>query len=134
MAEIINVVVGVLVKNDKVLLTSRPKDKAYSGNWEFPGGKQEANESVMQALIRELKEEINIIVVENCKKLVTIIHEYPTATVKLDVMLIKNWFNEVSAQEGQEIYWQDFKLPCKLFPLLPTTEKILNLLTHLWVK
>lgn len=132
MAEVINAVAGVIIKDDKVLLTSRPIGKIYSGSWEFPGGKLESNESGVKALIRELKEEVDIIVLpENCKKFISIVHEYPHAIVKLDVILIEDWLNNIYPLESQQIYWHDFKTPCKLEPLLPTTEKILNLLSSL---
>ena len=49
------VAVGVLIRADgEFLLTSRPPGKAYEGYWEFPGGKLESGESVLQALSREL--------------------------------------------------------------------------------
>jgi len=58
---IVEVAVGVLLRpNGDFLLTSRPPGKVYAGYWEFPGGKIEAGESVVQALQRELQEEIGI--------------------------------------------------------------------------
>jgi 8-oxo-dGTP diphosphatase len=56
---LVQVAVGVLLRSDdSFLLTSRPEGKAYAGYWEFPGGKLEADETVEQALRRELQEEI----------------------------------------------------------------------------
>jgi len=43
-----------------VLFAQRPVGKAYSGYWEFPGGKIEAGESVIDALIREIDEELGL--------------------------------------------------------------------------
>jgi 8-oxo-dGTP diphosphatase len=60
MEKVVRVVAGVLKIGNKVLLTSRPTSKSHSGYWEFPGGKIEENESVIDALIRELREEINV--------------------------------------------------------------------------
>ena len=49
----VDVAVGVLIDAEgRFLLTSRPAGKVYAGNWEFPGGKLEAGESVAQALRR----------------------------------------------------------------------------------
>jgi mutator protein MutT len=54
----IRVAAAVCIQNGKVLLASRPADKPPAG-WEFPGGKLEAGETVQQAAVRELKEELN---------------------------------------------------------------------------
>ena len=54
----IHVAAAVCIKSGKVLLASRPADKPPAG-WEFPGGKLEKGESVQQAAVRELKEELN---------------------------------------------------------------------------
>ena len=54
------VTAGVMRQDDKVLLCQRPDQKLLGGLWEFPGGKQEKNESLAQALIRELQEELEI--------------------------------------------------------------------------
>ena len=55
------VVAGALVDADgRVLITRRPNGKEMAGLWEFPGGKIEKGETPEQALIGELKEELNI--------------------------------------------------------------------------
>jgi A/G-specific adenine glycosylase len=51
---------GVLRREDKVLIGRRPEDKLLGGLWEFPGGKQDPNESLDQCLRRELKEELGV--------------------------------------------------------------------------
>lgn len=55
----INVVVAVIRDNDKILATKRLKGK-FKDYWEFPGGKIEENETLHQALLREIKEEIDV--------------------------------------------------------------------------
>ena len=58
---IVIVVAGALIDADgRVLITKRPEGKKMAGLWEFPGGKIEKGETPEQALIRELKEELNI--------------------------------------------------------------------------
>ena len=58
---IIDVAVGVLLRPDgTVLLGNRPADKPWPGWWELPGGKLEPGETVLQALARELHEELGI--------------------------------------------------------------------------
>ncbi|RAP32972.1 A/G-specific adenine glycosylase [Candidatus Marinamargulisbacteria bacterium SCGC AG-410-N11] len=54
------IVVGVIWKDDKVLITKRKEDQMLGGLWEFPGGKLEKGESLKQALIREVNEEVDI--------------------------------------------------------------------------
>ena len=46
--------------DNRVLIAKRPEGKAMAGLWEFPGGKLEAGERPEEALVRELKEELDI--------------------------------------------------------------------------
>lgn len=78
----IEVVAGIIYKNDKFLIAKRNIKKSQGGLWEFPGGKIEKNETYEQALIREIKEEFNAdikidqYIGEN-------IHHYPEKDIKL---------------------------------------------------
>ncbi|NNF07372.1 MAG: NUDIX domain-containing protein, partial [Candidatus Eisenbacteria bacterium] len=54
------VVAALLVEGDRVLVSKRLVDDHFPGLWEFPGGKVEAGESLAEALIRELKEELDL--------------------------------------------------------------------------
>ena len=57
----IKVSMGIILDSEgKILIAQRNLQKNFGGMWEFPGGKQEANESPEDALIRELKEELSI--------------------------------------------------------------------------
>ena len=56
--KIIEVVAAVIKKDDKILATQRGYGE-FKGRWEFPGGKPEAGETREEALIREIKEELN---------------------------------------------------------------------------
>lgn len=61
MPRLLIVVAAALIDADgRVLLSQRPEGKAQAGLWEFPGGKIEPGESPETALIRELKEELDI--------------------------------------------------------------------------
>ena len=60
----INVVAVILVKKKSFLISKRPRNKIYSGFWEFPGGKVETNESLKSALKREINEELDISIYE----------------------------------------------------------------------
>lgn len=57
------VVCGILIWNDKVLIGKRKSDNNYHpGKWEFPGGKVEVGESHWEGIRREFKEELDIVV------------------------------------------------------------------------
>ncbi|MGH9594702.1 MAG: NUDIX domain-containing protein [Bryobacteraceae bacterium] len=54
------VVAAVIVRDSSVLICQRQRDKAFPLKWEFPGGKVEGGESLPEALIRELQEELRV--------------------------------------------------------------------------
>lgn len=57
---------GLINKNDEVLISLRNNTEEYNNYWEYPGGKVEANETVDKALEREVKEELNIDISASC--------------------------------------------------------------------
>jgi len=56
----LNVAAAIIKKESTVLLTRRAPSEKLAGYWEFPGGKQEDNETIQECLERELKEELSI--------------------------------------------------------------------------
>ncbi|MEM9421568.1 MAG: NUDIX domain-containing protein, partial [Pseudomonadota bacterium] len=50
----------------RILVTSRPEGRDYAGCWEFPGGKVEAEETLEEAIVRELAEELSVQTEESC--------------------------------------------------------------------
>ena len=82
----INVVACVLQKNGKILIASRPLTKKFSGFFEFPGGKVEKNETNEEALIREIKEELNLEIYIN-RFFATINYSYPDFDIKMHCFL-----------------------------------------------
>jgi A/G-specific adenine glycosylase len=71
------IVVGVIQQenDDRYLITKRKKDQLLGGLWEFPGGKVQPNEDLLQALHREIKEEVNL-VIKNAQFLCKVNHAY----------------------------------------------------------
>jgi 8-oxo-dGTP diphosphatase len=65
--EIIDVVAAVIKRNNKYLVTQRNKNKYMSLKWEFPGGKVEKGETLKEALLREIKEELSVEIDINMK-------------------------------------------------------------------
>ena len=117
------VAVGIVQRSDGLyLLTTRPQGKAYAGYWEFPGGKLEAQESVIAALRRELQEEINITIAD-AEMVRTDVVDYPHALVRLHFCLITQWSGEIQMREQQTFAWSD--LPTALSPILPGTVPVL---------
>ena len=104
MKKIVHVAVGVIYRDQQVFLTKRALDAHQGGKWEFPGGKVEIDETVAEALARELKEEVAIDIL-SCQPLIVIEHDYGDKKVCLDVFLVDNFLNEPAAQEGQEQAW-----------------------------
>lgn len=106
MAEkIVDVAVGIIMREDgQLLLGDRPYGKPWPGWWELPGGKIEPGETVMQALARELDEELGIRVTK-ARPWVTYVHVYPHTTVRLAFCIVTAWENEPQGREGQQLRW-----------------------------
>ena len=79
----VDVVAAVITRPDgSYLLAQRPPGKVYAGYWEFPGGKIESGETALEALIREIREELGIEVLEAHSWLLRR-HDYEHAAVRL---------------------------------------------------
>jgi 8-oxo-dGTP diphosphatase len=104
MTKIVHVAVGVIKQDDKFFLTKRLADSHQGGKWEFPGGKVEENETVHQALHRELKEEVAIETL-TCTALMQISHDYGDKKVLLEVFVVDNFNGQAKALEGQQSGW-----------------------------
>lgn len=125
----IDVAVGVLLRSDgRVLLGQRPFDKPWPGWWELPGGKIEPGETVLEALVRELDEELGIRVTE-ASPWVTYVHEYPKTLVRLAFCKVTAWESEPQGMEGQDLAWADPRASLEVGPVLPATEPPLRWLT-----
>ena len=73
--KVIDVVAAIIKKEDKIFITRR-SDGEFKDMWEFPGGKIEAGESKEDALIREIKEELDLDI-NNLDYLTTVDYDYP---------------------------------------------------------
>jgi 8-oxo-dGTP diphosphatase len=121
---LVQVAVGVLIRADgSFLLTSRPMGKAYAGFWEFPGGKLEADETIEEALRRELQEEIGL-TIQDCTLWKTERIDYPHALVQLNFCKVTQWTGELQMLESQTFAWQ--QLPVTVTPVLPGTVPVLE--------
>lgn len=78
----VEVVAGIIYKDNKFLIAKRNMKKSQGGLWEFPGGKIEKGESYEEALAREIKEEFNADI-EIDKYIGENIHHYPEKEIRL---------------------------------------------------
>ncbi len=103
--KLVHVAVGVLIDDaGRILITRRADDAHQGGLWEFPGGKVEAQESVTEALIRELVEELGV-TVHASLPLMEIRHDYGDKQVLLDIHQVRDWQGEPRGLEGQPLAW-----------------------------
>jgi len=123
----LSVACGVLQRADgKVLLTQRPSGKLAEGRWEFPGGKLEAGEVPLQALVRELEEELGV-ELTRARRLLRLRHDYRDRIVDLDTWLVYGFEGQPESREGQRFAWLD---PDEIarYDVLPTVAPILSAL------
>ena len=90
----------------EVLIAKRPPGRPLAGLWEFPGGKVEAGEEPETALIRELLEELGIVIARSDLVPLTFAsHAYPEFHLLMPLYLCRRWRGNIAAQEDQELLW-----------------------------
>jgi len=100
-----HVAVGIIRNaTGDILIAQRPQHKYKGGLWEFPGGKIEANETVFEALQRELQEELDITVL-SAEPWLKFQHDYTDRIVMLDVWTVTDFSGEPRGKENQPIRW-----------------------------
>jgi 8-oxo-dGTP diphosphatase len=124
--------VALIDPDGRVLLAKRPEGKTMAGLWEFPGGKVEQGERPETALIRELKEELNINVEQSCLAPLTFAsHAYEDFHLLMPLYVCRRWKGIVQAMEGQELKWvraknlRDYEMPAADLPLIPHLQELL---------
>jgi 8-oxo-dGTP diphosphatase len=124
--DLVLVAACALVDSDgRVLIAQRPAGKPMAGLWEFPGGKVEPGERPEQTLIRELAEELGIIVNEACLAPLTFAsHVYADFHLLMPLYVCRRWEQTVIAKEGQKLAWvrpnklRDYPMPPADVPLI----------------
>jgi 8-oxo-dGTP diphosphatase len=120
------VVAAALVDDEgRVLIAQRPEGKQLAGMWEFPGGKVEPGETPEAALIRELEEELGIVVKKAClAPFVFASHTYEDFHLLMPLYLIRRWDGEPESKEHKAIKWvrpvnmRDYPMPPADLPLV----------------
>lgn len=121
------VVAAALIDADnRVLIAQRPLGKALAGLWEFPGGKVDPGERPEEALIRELREELEIEVKAAClAPLAFASHAYEDFHLLMPLYVCRRWEGFVRAREGQALKWvrarelRNWPMPPADEPLIP---------------
>ncbi|WP_051676848.1 (deoxy)nucleoside triphosphate pyrophosphohydrolase [Maridesulfovibrio frigidus] len=122
----ISVVAGIIWRDGLFLSAERPIGKDYAGWWEFPGGKVEQGESLADALVRELQEELGITPLKYDFWMDKIV-EYPEYTVKLNFFDIWDFSGKVTSMEKQKFDWFELDNVVDV-KFLPVNYEILELL------
>ncbi len=100
-----HIAVGLIVNNrNELLIALRPNESMLGGLWEFPGGKQEAGESLKKTVKRELKEELGISV-EIFKKFDELKHAYSHFKITMHAYWCKIHSGEPAPKSSQKIEW-----------------------------
>ena len=102
--KITEVVAALIWQGDKFMICQRPAHKARGLLWEFVGGKVELGETKEQALIRECREELNVLLSVG-KVFMDVVHEYLDITVHLTLFNATIAAGEPQKLEHNDIQW-----------------------------
>tara|TARA_B100000085_G_scaffold139515_1_gene127166 strand:+ start:83 stop:499 length:417 start_codon:yes stop_codon:yes gene_type:complete len=97
---------GLIIQNNKVLIGLRSKSDNGGGLWEFPGGKIEIDESSEEAVIRELNEELDI-VVHKPKKVMQYLHRFKNLIYDIHFFEIISFKGSIKNKVHDELKWTD---------------------------
>jgi 8-oxo-dGTP diphosphatase len=125
--KLVLVVACALVDPDhRVLVTQRPEGKQLAGLWEFPGGKLDPGERPEAALIRELHEELGLVVKEPCLAPLSFAsHPYEDFHLLMPLYICRRWEGTPMSREGQALKWvrpgklRELAMPPADEPLIP---------------
>ena len=97
---------GLIIQNNKVLIGLRSESDNGGGLWEFPGGKIEIDESSEEAVIRELNEELDI-VVHKPKKVMQYLHRFKNLIYDIHFFEVISFKGSVKNKVHDELKWTD---------------------------
>lgn len=99
----IRVVAAIIIENDKIFATQRGYGE-FKGGWEFPGGKIEEGETPQQALIREIREELDT-EIEVGELVDRVEYDYPQFHLSMDCFLCKIKSGKLVLKEHEDARW-----------------------------
>jgi len=122
-------VVGIIYQNKDFIITKRPIGGLLGGLWELPGGKIETGEAAKNALLREIKEELNINVDIN-DKLSVVGHEYSHFKVTISPYICAFKNGDIKLNGSTEWQWINMnRINTKSFP--KATHKVFDLIRNI---
>lgn len=120
----VEVVAALIWQGNEILICQRPAHKARALLWEFVGGKVESGETKEQALVRECREELNVLISVS-DVFMDVVHEYPDITVHLTLFNATIADGEPQKLEHNDIQWiTPNKIPN--YDFCPADEEILE--------
>ena len=119
-------VVAAVIQNEegKILIAQRNLKNSQGGLWEFPGGKIEPNETKEEAIIREIKEEMDIDI-EAKKFIGQKVFNYPDKDINLIAIECKQIKGDIKLNEHEDIKWVN-KNELRNFNFAPADKFIIN--------
>ena len=121
-----DVVAALIWRKEKFMICQRPAHKARGLLWEFVGGKTEKGETLQQALIRECREELDVLI--EVKDIFTeVVHHYPDIDIKLTLFNAEIAEGEPKMLEHNDIKWIVVS-EIDRYDFCPADEDILKLL------
>ena len=126
----------VLIDADsRVLIAKRPDGKPMAGLWEFPGGKIEPGERPEETVIREMREELGVVIKEAClAPFIFASHSYSDFHLLMPLFLCRRWEGIAQPHEGQEIAWvrpKDLAPRSERYPMPPADLPLIPMLRDL---
>ena len=101
--KIINVVAAVIKKEDKIVITRRSYGE-FKDMWEFPGGKIESGETKEEALIREIKEELELDI-KIIEYITTVNYDYPDFHLNMDCFMCEICGGSLNLNAHNDAKW-----------------------------
>lgn len=100
----IDVAAGLIWKNSQLLISKRKIQDSFGGFWEFPGGKQKPDETLENCLIREIEEELDI-VIKVVKRQLSLEQDFPLVAISLHLFDCQYFAGVPKAIECEEWRW-----------------------------
>ena len=117
---------AIIIRDQKVLMARRAAGESLAGFWEFPGGKREADETISDCLIREIREELTLNI-EVLGEFGVSDYQYPGGEIRLIGLLAEIKNGEISMTVHDAVEWIELRkvLDYKLAPAdIPLAEKL----------